>query len=177
MPSTSCRGRTGTTQPRMVRQEGPIRTTVILPGEWDEWLVAEHARLDREGDELLIRAYGEQACRGERHPVLAGGHRASSGAHIAAGVGQRELAPRGRGAVTERPIEYATAGGNREAIRSLAAAWNLTEGRAGELLSDSAEYGAELRSRQVVTGPQARRETVTAIPVPVTLGGQLEAEN
>lgn len=61
--------------------------------------------------------------------------------------------------MTERPVEYATAGGNREAIRSLAAAWNLTETRAGELLSDAGEYGAELRSRQVVTGPEARRIT------------------
>ena len=55
----------GSAAPRMVRQDSPTRTTVILPGEWDAFLTSERARMDREGDDLLIKAYGEQACRAD----------------------------------------------------------------------------------------------------------------
>ena len=68
----------GTTQPRMVQPGGAHRVHGHLPGEWDEWLVAEHARLDQEADELLHQGVRGAGVPGERHPVLAGSHRTSS---------------------------------------------------------------------------------------------------
>jgi hypothetical protein len=57
----------------------------------------------------------------------------------------------------EGPTPEFRAASRREAVRCLAAAWDVSESRAADLLANPDEYREECRARQRLTGPEARR--------------------
>lgn len=67
----------------------------------------------------------------------------------------------------EGPNEEFRAASRREAIRSLAAAWDISETRAVGLLANPDEYAAECQARQPrISGRAARRELERRYPAP-----------